>query len=70
MVQPGLEQGETGYVKISAPAGLTVTQLPEGCNTIIAGEKTYYVSDGTFYERTQRDGKTVYMVVTRPSGSR
>ncbi len=46
-------QGETGYVKVSTPAGYETATLPAGYKTIIADGKTYYVSNGTFYIKPQ-----------------
>jgi hypothetical protein len=59
-------QGETGYVKVSTPAGYEVTTLPAGYKTIIADGRTYYVYNGTFYIKPQ--GKSSYLVVTPPLG--
>jgi hypothetical protein len=62
-------QGETGYVKISTPAGYEVTALPAGYKTITAsGQTYYYINNGTFYMSKQRDGKNVYVVVNPPFG--
>ena len=64
-----LQEGETVYVKVSAPAGLEVESLlgePEGME--VDGQ-TFYLSDNTFYQRIQRDGKDLYVVVDAPAGA-
>jgi hypothetical protein len=62
------EEGETGYVRISTPAGYEAAELPPGYTTITADGKTYYVSNGTFYIRIQRESENAYLVVTPAFG--
>lgn len=61
-------EGETGYVRISTPAGYEVAELPAGYTTITADGKTYYVSNGTFYINIQQDSENSYLVITPPFG--
>ena len=60
------KQGETGYVKVSTPAGTEIATLPAGYKTIVADGKTYYVCNGTFYIKTK--DQSSYIVVTPPFG--
>ncbi len=62
------DEGETGYVRISTPAGHEAAELPSGYKTITADGRTYYVSNGTFYISIQSDSENAYLVVTPPFG--
>jgi YHS domain-containing protein len=57
--------GEVNYVVVAAPSGAELTEI-DNPNTITADGKTYYVSNHTYYERIQRDGKYIYVVVDPP----
>jgi hypothetical protein len=53
----------------STPAGYEVESLPEDAEIVEVEGETYYLSDHTFYQRIQRDGQDVYVVVDAPAGA-
>ncbi|RLB88777.1 MAG: hypothetical protein DRH10_07045 [Deltaproteobacteria bacterium] len=55
-------------MEISAPTGAEISSLPNA-TTLEVGDKTYYVSDNTFYEQIKREGKDLYVVVDPPLGA-
>jgi YHS domain-containing protein len=57
--------GEVNYVVVAAPSGAELTEV-DNPSTITADGKTYYVSNHTYYERIQREGKDIYVVVDPP----
>jgi len=64
-----VQEGETVYVIVSAPAGLEVESLQGDPEIIEVHGQTYYLVDHTFYQKLQRDGKDLYVVVDAPAGA-
>jgi len=56
------------YVPVSAPDGAELDQLDDATEVVIDGE-SYYLANGSFYTKVQRDGKDVYVVVDPPVGA-
>ena len=64
-----VQEGETVYVMVSAPAGLEVESLPGEPEVMDVDGQTFYLSEHTFYQKIQRDGKDLYVVVDAPAGA-
>lgn len=58
------EQQGADYVVVQPPVGVTVTALPPGVETVVAGPTTFYYVDGVFY--VPQGG--VFAVVNPPAG--
>lgn len=52
------------YPQVLSPA---IDNLPQGFNTILIGDETFYYSNGVFYQKIVRDAK--YVVVPPPIGA-
>lgn len=60
------DQGQKGYVAVTAPIGAKVPSLPDGYETVTAGSGQNYYYGGVFYTK-DTDGK--YVVVQGPVGA-
>ena len=50
------------YIVAAAPQGAIVPMLPDGYQTVAAGDTTYYDYNGVRYLPMMADGQTVYVV--------
>ncbi len=64
---PEMIESDQNYEVVATPIGATVPYLPEEANKVEVKGKTYFVYEGTYYQRFVSDGDTIYMAVENPS---
>jgi hypothetical protein len=61
-----LYDGEEGYILTTPPVGHQVDELPDGAETVVVGEETYYYAEWGFWQVESGGG---YIVVEAPVGA-
>jgi hypothetical protein len=71
---PIIVDGTTYYEEVepppsegsSAPGPQYVEVLPSDATTVVIDGTEYYTAGGVYYQASEVDGRTVYMIVTPP----